>query len=87
MSGTVKSGDLAGQCKSPKREIKRPGNASFRIFVVAQAVCATPRSSFERVLWLFVGDTRIFVAPETIILFIHVTAKMEMSLIAHDNFR
>ncbi|KNC33585.1 hypothetical protein FF38_06866 [Lucilia cuprina] len=26
MSETVKSGDLAGQCKSPKRQIRRPGN-------------------------------------------------------------
>lgn len=46
-SGTVKSGDLAGQCKSPKREMRRPGNAALRISVVARAVCAVAPSCWN----------------------------------------
>ncbi|GBP15863.1 hypothetical protein EVAR_71847_1 [Eumeta japonica] len=44
-SAAVKSIDLAGQCKSPKREIRRPGNAFFSISDMARAVCTVAPAS------------------------------------------
>lgn len=41
---TVKSSDLAGQRKSSKRDIRRPGNRAIRISVVGRAVCAVAPS-------------------------------------------
>lgn len=36
-SGTVKSGELAGQAKSPKREIRRDRKVSYKIRIVSRA--------------------------------------------------
>lgn len=42
-----RSCDLEGQCKSPKREMRRPGNPSFRVPVEARGVCAVAPSCWN----------------------------------------